>query len=163
MIELPSVFAQAAEIDTGDTAWMLVATALVLLMTPGLGLFYAGLVRGKNTLNTYMMCIGAIAIAAVTWAAVGYSLAFDGTGDLIGGLGHAFLNDVTFEPRDGTTIPHLLFFAFQATFCIVNVALVSGAVVERMRFGSFLAFSALWFVFVNALRAHWALCGGCLI
>ena len=118
------------EINAGDTAWMLAATALVLLMTLGLGVFYSGLVRSKNTLNTFMMCIAAIAIAAVTWALVGYSLAFDGDGDLIGGFGYAFLQDVTFAPRDGTTIPHLLFMAFQATFCIITVALVSGAVVR---------------------------------
>ena len=140
-------------IDTGDTAWMLAATALVLLMTPALGLFYAGLVRSKNTLNTYMMCVGAIAIATVMWAVVGYSIAFDGDGDLVGGLDHAFLNGVTFEPRDGTTIPHLLFFAFQGTFCIITVALVSGAVVERMRFGAFLIFAALWSVLVYSVMA----------
>ena len=139
-------------IDTGDTAWMLVATALVLMMTPALGLFYAGLVRSKNTLNTFMMCIGAIAVATVTWAVVGYSLAFDGTGDLIGGLDYAFLNDVDFTPREGTTIPHLVFFAFQATFCIITTALVSGAVVERMRFGAFLVFAALWSVLVYAVH-----------
>ena len=151
-----------AQIDTGDTAWMLVATALVLLMTPALGLFYAGLVRSKNTLNTFMMCIAAIAVATVTWAAVGYSLAFDGTGDLIGGLNHAFLHDVTFLPREGTTIPHLVFFAFQTTFCIITVALISGAVVERMRFGSFLVFAALWSVLVYAVLAHWGFGGGWL-
>jgi Amt family ammonium transporter len=151
-----------AQIDTGDTAWMLVATALVLLMTPALGLFYAGLVRSKNTLNTFMMCIAAIAVATVTWAAVGYSLAFDGTGDLIGGLNHAFLHDVTFLPREGTTIPHLVFFAFQTTFCIITVALISGAVVERMRFGAFLVFAALWSVLVYAVLAHWGFGGGWL-
>jgi Amt family ammonium transporter len=150
-------------IDTGDTAWMLMATAMVLLMTPALGLFYAGLVRSKNTLNTFMMCVAAIAVATVTWAAVGYSLAFDGTGDLIGGLDHAFLSDVGFTPRDGTTIPHLLFFAFQATFCIITTALVSGAVVERMRFGAFLVFAALWSVLVYAVMAHWAFGGGWLL
>jgi Amt family ammonium transporter len=147
-------------IDTGDTAWMLVATGLVLMMTPALGLFYAGLVRSKNTLNTFMMCIGAIAVATVTWAAVGYSLAFDGTGDLVGGLDYAFLSDVGFTPREGTTIPHLLFFAFQATFCIITTALVSGAVVERMRFGAFLIFAALWSVLVYSVMAHWAFGGG---
>ncbi|MDQ4040895.1 MAG: ammonium transporter [Actinomycetota bacterium] len=152
-----------AEINTGDTAWMLVATALVLLMTPALGLFYAGLVRGKNTLNTFMMCVSAIAIGAVTWAAVGYSLAFDGTGDLVGGFGHAFLKDVTFEPRDGMTIPHLLFMAYQATFCIITIALISGAVVERMRFGAWIAFAALWSVLVYAVLAHWGFGGGWLI
>ena len=162
MIDFPNLLAQAAEIDTGDTAWMLIATALVLMMTPALGLFYAGLVRGKNTLNTFMMCIGAIAVAAVTWTVIGYSLAFDGTGDLVGGLGYAFLNDVTFEPREGTTIPHLLFFVFQGSFCILTVALISGAVVERMRFGAFLVFAALWSVLVYAVLAHWGFGGGWL-
>jgi Amt family ammonium transporter len=150
-------------INSGDTAWMLAATALVLLMTPALGLFYAGLVRSKNTLNTFMMCAAAIGVATITWVLVGYSIAFDGDGKLLGGLGHAFLNDVGFEPREGSTIPHLLFFAFQATFCIITTALVSGAVVERMRFGPFLIFSALWSVLVYAVLAHWAFGGGWLI
>jgi Amt family ammonium transporter len=150
-------------IDTGDTAWMLVATALVLLMTPALGLFYAGLVRSKNVLNTFMMSIAAIAVATITWAAVGYSLAFDGDGALIGGLGNAFMSGVDFAPREGTTIPELVFFAFQATFCIITTALISGAVVERMRFGPFLVFSALWSVLVYAVLAHWAFGGGWLI
>jgi Amt family ammonium transporter len=157
------ILAQAAQVDTGDTAWMLVATALVLVMTIGLGVFYAGLVRAKNALNTFMMCIAALAVATVTWALVGYSLAFDGTGDLIGGFGHLGLQDVGFEPREGTTIPHLVFFAFQATFCIITTALVSGAVVERMRFGAFLAFAALWSVLVYSVMAHWAFGGGWLI
>ena len=152
----------AAAIDPGDTAWMLTATALVLLMTVGLGLFYAGLVRSKNTLNTFMMCIAALAVATVTWAAVGYSIAFDGDGSIIGGFGHAFLQGVDFAPRDGTTIPHLVFFAFQASFCIITVALVSGAVVERMRFGTYLVFAALWSVLVYAVLAHWAFGGGWL-
>jgi Amt family ammonium transporter len=152
----------ATQVDTGDTAWMLAATALVLMMTPALGLFYAGLVRAKNTLNTFMMCIAAIAIAGVTWALVGYSLAFDGTGDLVGGFNHVGLHDVTFEPRDGTTIPQLVFMAFQATFCIITVALISGAVVERMRFGAWLIFAALWSVLVYAVLAHWAFGGGWL-
>src|SRR3954449_6261604 len=131
-------------VDTGDTAWMLIATALVILMTPALGLFYAGLVRGKSTLNTFMMSVAALAVATVAWAAIGYSFAFaDGNG-FIGGFGHAFLHDVGFTPRDGTTIPQLLFFAFQASFCIVTTALVSGAVVERMRFGTYLVFATLW-------------------
>jgi len=156
------VLAAAAQVDTGDTAWMLVATALVLMMTPALGLFYAGLVRSKNTLNTFMMCVAAIAVAMVTWALVGYSLAFDGTGSLIGGLGYAGLHGVDFTPRDGTTIPHLVFMAFQATFCIITTALVSGAVVERMRFGAFLVFATLWSVLVYAVLAHWAFGGGWL-
>jgi Amt family ammonium transporter len=158
-----TMIAQAAtEIDTGDTAWMLTSTALVLFMTIGLGLFYAGLVRSKNTLNTYMMCVASIAVATVTWALVGYSLAFDGTGDLIGGLGHFALQDVGFEPREGLTIPHLVFFAFQATFCIITIALISGAVVERMRFGPFLVFAALWTIVVYSVLAHWGFGGGWL-
>jgi len=152
----------AGGISPGDTAWMLAATALVLLMTPALGLFYAGLVREKNTLNTFMMCVAAIAVATVLWAIVGYSLAFDGHGAIIGGLNNAFLHDVGFGPREGTAIPELLFMAFQATFCIVTTALVSGAVVERMRFGPFLIFAGLWSVLVYSVLAHWAFGGGWL-
>lgn len=152
----------AAQVDSGDTAWMLAATALVLLMTPALGLFYAGLVRSKNTLNTFMMCVAALAVATITWVLVGYSIAFaDGNG-LIGGLDYVFLRDVAFEPRAGTAIPQLLFMAFQATFCIVTTALVAGAVVERMRFGAFLVFAALWSVLVYGVLAHWAFGGGWL-
>jgi Amt family ammonium transporter len=152
----------AAGISAGDTAWMLAATALVLLMTPALGLFYAGLVRSKNTLNTFMMSIAAIAVATIMWAVVGYSLAFDQGDGFIGGLGHAFLKGVAFAPRAGTSIPQLVFFCFQAAFCIVTVALVSGAVVERMRFVPMLVFSALWSVLVYAVLAHWAFGGGWL-
>jgi Amt family ammonium transporter len=159
---MTAILAQASVVDTGDTAWMLAATALVLLMTPALGLFYAGLVREKNTLNTFMMSVGAIAIATVMWAIVGYSLAFDGTGKIVGGLHLALLNNVGFEPRDGSTIPHLVFFAFQATFCIITTALVSGAVVERMRFGPFMLFAALWSVLVYSVLAHWSFGGGWL-
>ncbi len=161
MTELPGL-ALVGQINAGDTAWMLIATALVVMMTPALGLFYAGLVRAKNTLNTFMMCIAALAVATVMWAIVGYSLAFDPGNGLIGGLDHAFLQGVTFEPREGTTIPHLLFMVFQASFCIVTVALVSGAVVERMRFGPFLVFAGLWSVLVYAVLAHWAFGGGWL-
>ncbi|MGH2833323.1 MAG: ammonium transporter [Solirubrobacteraceae bacterium] len=152
----------AARIDAGDTAWMLAATALVLMMTPALGLFYAGLVRAKNTLNTFMMSIAALAVATVTWALIGYSLAFDGHAGLIGGLGNALLHGVGFAPRAGTQIPQLVFFAFQATFCIITVALVSGAVVERMRFVPSLVFAALWSVLVYAVLAHWTFGGGWL-
>ena len=151
-----------AGIDTGDTAWMLIATALVLMMTPALGLFYAGLVRAKNTLNTFMMCVAALAVATITWALIGYSFAFSEGNAIIGGFDHAFLRGIDFEPREGMTIPHLLFFAFQATFCILTTALVAGAVVERMRFGAFLVFAALWSVLVYGVLAHWAWGGGWL-
>jgi Amt family ammonium transporter len=152
----------APGVDAGDTAWMLAATALVLLMTPALGLFYAGLVRSKNTLNTFMMCVAALAVATITWALIGYSFAFSPGNGFIGGFDYALLRDVAFSPRAGTHIPHLLFFAFQATFCIVTTALVAGAVVERMRFGPFLAFAALWSVLVYGVLAHWAFGGGWL-
>jgi Amt family ammonium transporter len=152
----------AARIDTGDTAWMLAATALVLLMTPALGLFYAGLVRSRNTLNTFMMSIAALAVATVAWVFVGYSIAFGDANGVIGGFDLAFLHDVTFAPRPGSTIPQLVFMSFQATFCIVTTALVSGAVVERMRFRAFLVFAALWSIFVYAVLAHWAFGGGWL-
>jgi Amt family ammonium transporter len=152
----------AANVDTGDTAWMLVATALVLMMTPALGLFYAGLVRSKNTLNTFMMTMGAAGVATLVFAAVGYSLAFDTGNAFIGGFGFALLRDVAFAPRPETTIPHLLFFVFQTTFCILTVALVSGAVVERMRFGPFLLFAGLWSGLVYAVLAHWVWGGGWL-
>ena len=150
------------EVNQADTAWMLVATALVLLMTPALGLFYAGLVRSKNTLNTFMMSLGALAVVAVAWALVGYSLAFSEGNGFIGGFDHAFLNDIGFEARDGTTIPHLLFFAYQGTFCILTAALVSGAVVERMRFKTYLVFIVLWSVLVYPVLAHWVWGGGWL-
>ncbi len=150
------------KVNTGDTAWMLAATALVILMTPALGLFYAGLVRSKNTLNTFMMCLAALAVATVTWALVGYSFAFDEGNGFIGGFDLALLNGVDFAPREGQTIPHLLFMAFQGSFCIITVALMSGAVVERMRFGAFLVFAALWSVLVYAVLAHWVFGGGWL-
>ena len=164
MSDVTLIAPAAAEsaVDTGDTAWMLAATALVLFMTIGLGLFYAGLVRAKNALNTFMMCVASIGIGGITWALIGYSLAFDGTGDLIGGLNYAGLNDVTFEPFGATTIPHLVFMSFQATFAIITLALVSGAVVERMRFSAFVVFGVLWSILVYAVLAHWGFGGGWL-
>jgi ammonium transporter, Amt family len=109
-----------------------------------------------------MMSIAALAVATVMWALVGYSRAFDKGNGFIGGLGNAFLHGVAFAPRPGMTIPHLLFFAFEATFCIITVALVSGAVVERMRFAPFLIFASLWSVLVYAVLAHWSFGGGWL-
>ncbi len=149
-------------ISAGDTAWMLIATALVLMMTPALGLFYAGLVRAKNTLNTFMMSVGALGVVTVAWALVGYSLAFTKGNGFIGGFGHVLLHGVTFTPRPGTAIPHLLFMAFEATFCIITAALVSGAVVERMRYGTFLIFMVVWSLLVYAVLAHWVWGGGWL-
>jgi Amt family ammonium transporter len=149
-------------IDAGDTAWMFVATALVLMMTPALGIFYAGLVRAKNSLNTFMMCMAAFAVVGVTWAVLGYSLAFGGSGALIGGFDHVFLHDVGFAPQAGLTIPQLLYFAYEAAFCILTSALVAGAVVERMRFQTFLIFMVVWSLLVYSVLAHWVWGGGWL-
>jgi Amt family ammonium transporter len=149
-------------VSPGDTAWMLVATALVLMMTPALGLFYGGLVRAKNVLNTFMMSIAALGVVTITWALLGYSLAFGHGGGFIGDFSHVAMRGVTFAPRQGTAIPQLLFWAFEATFCIITAALVSGAVVERMRFGAFLVFLVAWSLLVYPVMAHWVWGGGWL-
>jgi Amt family ammonium transporter len=150
-----------AQIDKPDTAWMLVSTALVLLMTPALALFYGGLVRNKNSLNTMMMSFVALGVVGVTWALAAYSLAFGGGGPLIGSLAHLGLGGVGLEPKG--TIPHVLFMAYQATFAIITAALISGAVVERMRFGPYVAFITLWTLLVYAPVAHWVWGGGWLM
>jgi Amt family ammonium transporter len=146
--------------SAADTAWMLVATALVLLMTPALGFFYGGLVRGKNALNTMMMSVASLAFVGVGWALIGYSLAFAEGSPGVGGLARAALLGVGLEPQG--TIPHVLFMAFQGTFAIVTAALVSGAIVERMRFTAYLAFITLWSLIVYAPVAHWVWGGGWL-
>jgi Amt family ammonium transporter len=146
--------------NQADTAWMLVATALVLLMTPALAFFYGGLVRSKNALNTMMMSFAALGFVGVTWAAIGYSLAFAPGGALIGNLTRVALRGVGLEANG--TIPHLLFMSYQGTFCIITAALISGAIVERMRFSAYLAFITLWAVVVYAPVAHWVWGGGWL-
>src|SRR5437867_2147410 len=132
----------AAAINAPDTAWMLVAAALVLLMTPALAFFYGGLVRSKSVLNTMMMSVASLGVVGIAWAVAGYSLGFGEGGRWIGGLGHAFLGGVGLEARG--SIPHILFMAYQGTFAIVTAALISGAIVERMRFGPYLLFITLW-------------------
>jgi Amt family ammonium transporter len=144
--------------STADTAWMLVATALVLLMLPGLALFYGGLVRAKNALNTMMMCLGAAAAGGLAWALVGYSLAFAPGSPFLGGLDYALLTGVGLEAKG--TIPHLLFFSFQSTFAVITVALVAGALVERIRFAAWMLFAALWTIAVYAPVCHWVWGGG---
>jgi Amt family ammonium transporter len=146
--------------NQADVAWMLVATALVLLMTPALAFFYGGLVRSKNALNTMMMSFVALGIVGIVWALVGYSLAFAPGNALIGDLSRVFLRNVGLEPQG--SIPHVLFMAFQATFAIITAALISGAIVERMRFGAYMLFIALWAAFVYAPIAHWVWGGGWL-
>src|SRR5687767_10151858 len=123
--------------NQADTAWMLISTALVLLMTPALAFFYGGLVRSKNALNTMMMSFISLGFVGVLWAVIGYSLTFTGGNSWIGDLSWAFLNGVGLDPKTGTTIPHYLFMAFQGTFVIITAALISGAVVERMRFSAY--------------------------
>jgi len=147
-------------LNSSDTAWVLVATALVLLMTPALGFFYGGLVRRKNALNTMMMSVCALGFAGLGWALLGYSLAFGRGNGWIGDLSMSLLRGVGLEPHG--TIPHLLFFAFQGTFAIITAALISGAIVERMRFGPYLAFITLWSLLVYAPVAHWVWGGGWL-
>lgn len=139
---------------------MLISTALVLLMTPALAFFYGGLVRSKNALNTMMMSFIALGVAGVLWAMFGYSLAFGEGTAWIGDFSMAFLNGVGLEASG--TIPHLLFMAFQGTFFIITVALISGAVVERMRFPAYLLFMGLWTLLVYAPVCHWVWGGGWL-
>ncbi len=139
---------------------MLIATAMVLVMTPALGFFYGGLVRAKNTLNTMMMSYLALGFVGIAWAFVGYSLAFSEGGGLLGGLNFAFLKNVGLEAKG--TIPHILFASYQGTFAIITAALISGAIVERMRFGPYLTFITLWSIVVYAPIAHWVWGGGWL-
>jgi Amt family ammonium transporter len=146
--------------NSGDLAWMIVATALVLLMTPALGFFYGGLVRSKNALNTMMMSFVALGPVAVAWALVGYSLAFAPGWPVVGSLAFAGLRGVGLEAQGA--IPHLLFMVFQGTFAIITAALISGAVVERFRFNTYLAFIVLWVLLVYAPVAHWVWGGGFL-
>ena len=140
---------------------MLISTALVLLMTPALAFFYGGLVRNKNSLNTMMMSFVALGVVGVTWAVAAYSLALSEGGPLIGGLANLGLSGVGTEAKG--TIPHVLFMAYQGTFAIITAALISGAVVERMRFGPYVAFITLWTLLVYAPVAHWVWGGGWLM
>jgi len=157
--------AEELEFSAADTAWMLVATGLVLLMTPGLAFFYGGLVRSKNVLNTMMMCFSALGFVAVAWALLGYTLALSGEGNFIGDLRYIFLSNVGLENKGAIadiSIPHMLWMIFQGTFAIITAALVSGAVVERMRFPAFLLFITLWSLLVYAPIAKWVWGGGFL-
>jgi Amt family ammonium transporter len=146
--------------NNADIGWMLISTALVLLMTPALAFFYGGLVRSKNALNTMMMSFVALGPVAVVWALLGYSLAFAPGSPAIGSFAYAGLRGVGLEAQGA--IPHLLFMAFQGTFAIITPALISGAVVERMRFNAYLIFILLWVVLVYAPVAHWVWGGGFL-
>ncbi len=152
-----------AATDSGDTSWILTATALVLLMTmPGLALFYGGLVRSKNVLSVMAQCSGIAFMASVLWVVCLYSLAFKGgNGGWIGNLDAAFLKGVTTDTTSGT-LPETLFIMFQMTFAIITPALYVGAVVERMKFSAILVFSALWLILVYSPVCHWCWGGGWL-
>jgi Amt family ammonium transporter len=145
-------------IDTGDTAWILVSSALVLLMTPGLALFYGGMARRKNLLSTIMMSFAIMGLIGVLWALWGYSLSFgsDNSG-FIGGFNFLGLANVGMAPSGvyASTVPHLAFMAFQGMFAIITVALITGAVVERIKFSALMLFAALWVTFVYAPVCHW--------
>ncbi len=144
-------------ISAGDTAWLLASAALVFLMTPGLAFFYGGLVSRRHVLNTLMMTVGALCVAALVWAAIGYSLAFAPGGAWIGGLAWAGFQGVGGEPQAdyAATVPHLAYAAFQGMFAVITPALIAGAVVGRMDFRAYLLFVALWCVGVYAPVAHW--------
>jgi len=146
--------------NQADTAWMLIATALVLLMTPALAFFYGGLARSKNALNTMMMSFISLGFVGVAWALIGYTLAFSGANAWIGDMANVFLSGVGLEAKG--TIPHMLFMAFQGTFCIITAALISGAIIERMRFSAYVAFITIWAIAIYAPIAHWVWGGGWL-
>src|SRR2546428_336239 len=143
---------------SADTAWLLISTALVLMMTPALGFFYGGMVPAKNALNTLMMSFSALGFVGLAWAFFGYSIAFGPSNQWWGGGEYFFLRRVGLHPN--RPIPHVLYFAYQGTFAIITAALISGAIVERMRFGPYLAFITLWSLVVYAPIAHWVWGGG---
>jgi Amt family ammonium transporter len=156
---------QAAKINAADTAWMLCATGLVLMMTiPGLALFYAGMVRKKNVLATMAQCMAATFLISILWGLAGYSLAFTGDGSYIGSLERAFLHGMTLDAVSplAKTIPESLFMIYQMTFAIITVALVAGSVADRLRFSAFLLFCVFWLMLVYVPIAHWIWGGGFL-
>ncbi|MEA2987037.1 MAG: ammonium transporter, Amt family [Alphaproteobacteria bacterium] len=157
--------AQESKIDAADTAWMIVATGFVLMMTlPGLGLFYAGMVRKKNVLATLAQSLAAGAVCSLLWFAVAYSLAFSGDGAVIGNLDRILLKGIGMDTTHpaAATIPEILFALYQMTFAVITVALVAGSVADRMRFGAFIWFAVGWLLLVYVPLAHWVWGGGFL-
>ena len=153
-----SVAVTASKIDTGDTAWMLISTALVMLMTPGLALFYGGMVRGKNVLGTLMQSFIAIAVISMQWILIGYTLSFGpDVNGIIGNLSWMGLNGVGVEPNPdyAPTIPHMAFMIYQAMFAVITPALITGAFAERMKFSAYIVFIVLWSTLVYDPVAHW--------
>ena len=175
LTSLLSTFALAEEtipvLNSGDTAWMMISTALVMLMTPiGLALFYAGMTRAKNVLNTYTMVFGAFTIAFIAWIIAGFSIAFgtiDGSmNQFIGGFAHVMLEGISWKELAnvelGQLYPKFIFIAFQGTFAAITVAIVSGAVIERMKFSTWMIFAGVWTIVVYAPIAHMVWGGGYL-
>ena len=157
--------AEAPKLDTGDTAWMLTSTALVLMMTiPGLALFYGGMVRKKNVLSTVMQSFAITCMISVLWLIVGYSLAFTPGSTIVGGLGRIFMSGLTLDGVHelAKTVPETVFMTFQLTFAIITPALIAGAFAERMKFSAMMWFMALWSLIVYAPIAHWVWGGGFL-
>ena len=152
----------ATQINTGDTAWILISAALVMLMTPGLAFFYGGLVHRKNMINTLMMSFIALGIIAIEWAVIGYSLAFAPGNAWIGGLDFLALENVGLTAQEGSTIPHVLFMVFQMMFAIITPALISGAIVGRMKFKAYVLFILLWGLLIYNPLCHWVWGGGWL-
>jgi ammonium transporter, Amt family len=144
-----------SSVNSGDTAWLLVSTALVMLMTPGLALFYGGMVQGKNVLSTFMHSFLALGLVTIQWVVVGYTLAFGSDhGGVIGGLDFALLDGVGTDGA-GRTVPHLLFMMYQGMFAVITPALISGAFAERMKFSAYCLFTLLWTTLVYDPLAHW--------
>ncbi|NDB68578.1 MAG: ammonium transporter, partial [Methylocystaceae bacterium] len=161
----PAQAMETQKFDTGDTAFMIISTALVLMMTlPGLALFYSGMVRKKNILATMAQSLIATALISILWCGGAYSLAFSGDGAFIGDASRIFLKDMGLQSVSSfaQTIPEIVFMAYQMTFAVITCALVAGSVAERMTFSAFIIFSALWLFIVYVPSAHWVWGGGFL-
>ncbi|MFT5039460.1 MAG: Amt family ammonium transporter, partial [Hyphomicrobiaceae bacterium] len=155
----PALAAEST-LDTGDTAWVLVCSALVLLMTPGLALFYGGMVRSKSLLSSLMHSFVAMGVMTIQWVVIGYSLAFSEGNSFVGGLSHVFLAGVENTATGGSTIPDSVFMIFQGMFAIITPALISGAVAERIKFSAYVVFIVLWGTLVYDPICHWVWADG---
>ncbi len=157
MLAAGTAFAQDSSIDPAATAWLLISTGLVFFMVIGLAFFYGGLVRRKNALNTMMMSFVALGVVGLTWSLIGYSLAYAEGNSIFGDFTYALLNNIGLE---GDGVPLILDFAFQGVFAIISAAIISGAIVERMRFGAYMLFIAIWSIVIYGPLAHWVWGGG---
>ena len=155
LLFLLAPFPAFAEVNSGDTSWMMISTALVLLMTPGLAFFYAGMVRTKNAASTLYQNVVALSVIGLLWAVIGFSLAFSGGSGFIGDTAKMMLAGVGQEPDGSATIPYLLFMMFQMMFAIITPALMTGAFAERIRFKSWLIVLVLWSLIVYSPVCHW--------